>query len=97
VIEIPTISTQWYGWFMSAVYVAKVGNKGRVVIPAGLRESRGWTDETVLVFVDELDTVRLVSRDDLERQVLAEMAGGPSLADELIAERRAEARRDASE
>ena len=82
---------------MSAVYVAKVGNKGRVVIPVGLRESQGWTDETVLVFVDETDTVRVVSRGDLERQVLAEMAGGPSVVDELLAERRAEALRDASE
>jgi bifunctional DNA-binding transcriptional regulator/antitoxin component of YhaV-PrlF toxin-antitoxin module len=82
---------------MSAVYVAKVGNKGRVVIPAGLRESQGWTDETVLVFVDETDAVRVVSRDDLERQVLAEMAGGPSVVDELLAERRAEALWDASE
>jgi AbrB family looped-hinge helix DNA binding protein len=82
---------------MSAVYSAKVGNKGRVVIPAGLRESQGWSDDTVLVFVDESDRVRLVSRDDLERQVLAEMAGGASLVDELLAERREEARRDASE
>jgi AbrB family looped-hinge helix DNA binding protein len=82
---------------MGAVYSAKVGNKGRVVIPAGLRESQGWSDDTVLVFVDESDRVRLVSRDDLERQVLAEMAGGPSLVDELLAERRAEALRDASE
>jgi AbrB family looped-hinge helix DNA binding protein len=82
---------------MSAVYSAKVGNKGRVVIPASLREAQGWTDDTVLVFVDESDHVRLVSRDDLERQVLAEMAGGPSLVDELLAERRAEAQRDASE
>ena len=82
---------------MSAVYSARVGNKGRVVIPAGLRESQGWSDDTVLVFVDESDRVRLVSRDDLERQVLAEMAGGPSLVDELLAERRAEALRDAPE
>lgn len=82
---------------MGAVYSAKVGNKGRVVIPAGLRESQGWSDDTVLVFVVESDRVRLVSRDDLERQVLAEMAGGPSLVDELLAERRAEALRDASE
>ena len=82
---------------MSAVYSARVGNKGRVVIPAGLRESQGWSDDTVLVFVDESDRVRLVSRDDLEHQVLAEMAGGPSLVDELLAERRAEALRDAPE
>ena len=67
------------------------------MIPAGLRESQGWSDDTVLVFVDESDRVRLVSRDDLERQVLAEMAGGPSLVDELLAERRAEALRDAPE
>ena len=51
----------------------------------------------MLIFIDEPDGVRLMSRDDLERQVLAEMAGGPSLVDELLAERRAEVLRDASE
>jgi bifunctional DNA-binding transcriptional regulator/antitoxin component of YhaV-PrlF toxin-antitoxin module len=81
---------------MGGAYSAKVGNKGRVVIPAGLRESQGWTDDTVLLFVDEPDGVRLLSRDDLERQVLAEMSGA-TLVEELLAERREEARRDAAE
>jgi bifunctional DNA-binding transcriptional regulator/antitoxin component of YhaV-PrlF toxin-antitoxin module len=66
------------------------------VIPAGLRESQGWTDDTVLLFVDEPNGVRLISRDALEREVLANMAGA-NLVNELLAERRAEAQKDAAE
>jgi hypothetical protein len=50
----------------------------------------------VLLFIEEPEGVRLMNRDDLERQVLAEMAGG-DLVDQLLAERRAEALGDAAE
>jgi bifunctional DNA-binding transcriptional regulator/antitoxin component of YhaV-PrlF toxin-antitoxin module len=75
---------------MSAGYSAKVGNKGRVVIPAGLREAQGWTDDTVLLFVEEPDGVRLVSRDDLLASIRLQLAGTDPVG-ELLAERRAAA------
>ena len=75
---------------MSAAYSAKVGNKGRVVIPAGLRETHGWVDETVLVFVEEPDGVRVVSRDDLLASIRTQLAGTDPVG-ELLAERRAAA------
>ena len=73
---------------MSAGYSAKVGNKGRVVIPAGLRETQGWTDDTVLLFVEEPDGVRIVRRDDLLASVRMQLAGSDPVG-ELMAERRA--------
>jgi AbrB family looped-hinge helix DNA binding protein len=76
---------------MSDNYIAKVGNKGRIVIPAGLRERKGWTDETVLVFIEEDDDILLMSFDDLERRVHAEWKGSFTL-EEFLAERRETAR-----
>jgi bifunctional DNA-binding transcriptional regulator/antitoxin component of YhaV-PrlF toxin-antitoxin module len=75
---------------MGAGYSAKVGNKGRVVIPVGLRESQGWTDDTVLLFVEESDGIRLVSRDDLLASIRSQLAGTDPVG-ELLAERRAAA------
>ena len=75
---------------MSAGYSAKVGNKGRVVIPAGLRETRGWVDDTVLVFVEEPDGVRVFSRDELLASIRSQFAG-KNVVDEFLADRRATA------
>ena len=60
------------------------------MIPAGLREARGWTDDTVLLFVEDPDGVRLVSRDDLMRSIRTQLAGG-NVVEEFLAERRATA------
>ena len=74
-----------------------VGPQGRLVIPAGLR--RAWQIESGQILLARLDGERLI----LEKpaQVLqrvkgrfAGLRGQPSLADELIADRRAEARRE---
>jgi AbrB family looped-hinge helix DNA binding protein len=81
---------------MSDSYSARVGNKGRIVIPAGLRETKGWTDDTVLVFIEDGENVTLHSRDELERRVLAEWKG-TSTVDEFLEERREIARRENEE
>jgi bifunctional DNA-binding transcriptional regulator/antitoxin component of YhaV-PrlF toxin-antitoxin module len=75
---------------MSAAYSARVGNKGRVVLPAGLRESQGWTDDTVLIFVEEQGGVRVLSRDEAEASIRLQLSA-TSVVEELIAERRAAA------
>jgi UDP-N-acetyl-D-mannosaminuronic acid transferase (WecB/TagA/CpsF family) len=49
-----------------------------------------------LVLLETDDGVTLISRDELERQVQAEFAGA-DLVTELLAERRAEAEREAAE
>jgi AbrB family looped-hinge helix DNA binding protein len=73
---------------MSGTYSLKVGNKGRVVLPAELRQSRGWSDGTALIVIEGNGRVELTTRDALERRVRAQLAGS-NLVEELLAERRA--------
>lgn len=76
-----------------------VGARGRVVLPAALRERLGVKEGDRLVLTVEKDgTVKVVSLRDAVRRaqgMFAHLAPGRSLVDELIAERREEARREA--
>lgn len=72
----------------------QVGNQGRVVIPAGLRKA--WKlrpGDTLLAHVEEDRLILEKPAQVMERvkQRYAALRGQPSLADELIAERRGEA------
>ncbi|MDR1151459.1 MAG: AbrB/MazE/SpoVT family DNA-binding domain-containing protein [Bifidobacteriaceae bacterium] len=82
---------------MSDTTTLAVGHKGRVVIPAPVRSRHGWHEGTVLVGFDTGDGFTLMSREAALTMVRAQL-DGPSLVDELIAERRAQAatERDAS-
>ena len=82
---------------MSDTSVVAVGPKGRVVIPAGIRRELGIEKGSELVALVEGEAVVLVPRSAIKsrlRSMFAEV--GPSLRDELIADRRAEATREAS-
>ena len=71
----------------------KVGNKGRVVIPAEIRARHGWAEGTVLVVFERQDgTTELISRDRLLARVQGSSPNGTSVVDELIAERHAASR-----
>ncbi len=74
-----------------------MGDRGRLVIPAELREQLGLTEGTVVVFVETDDGVTLMSRDRLQELVWSQYSGGPSIVDELIAERRQAARDEDAE
>jgi AbrB family looped-hinge helix DNA binding protein len=81
---------------MSDTGVVLVGPKGRVVIPAGIRRALGIEEGSELVALVEGEAVVLVPRSAIKtrlRSIFAATAG--SMRDELIAERRAEAARDA--
>ncbi len=79
-------------------YITRVGARGRVVLPRAIRERLALEDGDRLVWTVGADgDVRLVTG----RQVAARFRGflkdefpGRSLVDELIAERREEARRE---
>lgn len=81
-----------------AMTTMRVGPKGRVVIPQGVREALGIREgDTVLIRVEDGRAV-LETWEAVERELFAlvdQVAGGRSLSDELLAERRAEARREA--
>lgn len=78
-----------------------LGSRGRLVIPASLRERVGWKEgDRMILIVDEENNVRLVSSADVARQtrgMFAHIAPGVSLVDELIADRRAEAAAEEAE
>lgn len=75
----------------------QVGAQGRLVIPASLRQSMGLRPGDKLVARQVGDSIVLERRDAVERRLKARFAGVPgdiSLAAELIAERRQEARHE---
>ncbi len=77
---------------MSDTSVVAVGPKGRVVIPVEIRRQLGLEEGSELVAVVEGDGVLLVPRGAVKRRLRSLFADSrSSLADSLIAERRAAA------
>jgi AbrB family looped-hinge helix DNA binding protein len=75
-----------------------IGPQGRLVIPAAMRRHLGLEPGSVVVVRLEGDVLRLERQEatlDRLRARYAEAAGGPSVVEELLAERREEAHRDA--
>ena len=82
---------------MSDTSVVSVGPKGRVVIPAGIRRQLGIEEGSELVALVEGQAVVLVPRGAIKARLRSMFAATESsMSDELIAERRAEARREAA-
>lgn len=82
---------------MSDTSVVSVGPKGRVVIPAGIRRELGIEEGSELVALVEGEAVVLVPRSAIKSRLRSIFAGtAESMRDQLIAERRADAERDAS-
>ena len=81
---------------MSDTHVVAVGPKGRVVIPASIRRELGIDEGSELVALVEGEAVVLVPRSAVKsrlRSIFADI--GVSMRQELLDERRAEARREA--
>ena len=70
-----------------------MGDRGRLVIPAGLRERAGLTEGAVLVLLETPTGLVLLTRPQLQGLVRADLAG-LDLAAELLAERRSGAAAD---
>ncbi len=83
-------------------YSAKLIKGGKIVIPADLRRELGFADGDRLVFEREGDALVVKSYRQVVREVQDAFrpfrpADGTSIVDDLIAERRLEAKRDAQE
>lgn len=77
--------------------VVAVGPQGRLVIPSEIRRQLGISPGDVLVAVVEGERLVLEKREALLRRIrrrFAHVPAGVSLADEVIAERREEAKRE---
>ena len=75
-----------------------IGPQGRLVIPAAMRRHLGLEPGSVVLVHLEGDALRLERQEaalDRVRARYAKAAGGPSVVDELLTERREEARREA--
>ena len=75
---------------MSGTYTVVMGDRGRLVIPAELRERAGLAEDTTLVVVESELGLALLTRRQLLEQVRRDLAG-LDLAGELLAQRRHEA------
>jgi bifunctional DNA-binding transcriptional regulator/antitoxin component of YhaV-PrlF toxin-antitoxin module len=67
-----------------------MGDRGRLVVPAELRDRSGLVEGTVLTLLETAGGLVLLTRAQLRQRVRAELAD-LDLVGELIAERRAEA------
>jgi AbrB family looped-hinge helix DNA binding protein len=67
-----------------------MGDRGRLVVPAELRERRGWREGTPLVLVETPRGVVLLPREQLRDLVRSDLAR-VDVVGELLAERRAAA------
>jgi AbrB family looped-hinge helix DNA binding protein len=67
-----------------------MGDRGRLVIPAEVRERIGLTEGTALILLESPTGLVLLTRPQLQQLVRADLAG-LDLVGELLAERRAEA------
>ena len=74
----------------------RVGDRGRVVLPAGLRQRRNWPEGTTLIAVETERGVILTRRDELESLVRDQLAG-VDVVSELLEERRVIARHEDGE
>lgn len=72
---------------MSGTYHVTMGDRGRLVVPAELREHANLAEGTPLVLVETPHGIVLLTRAQLRAHVRSELAG-ESLAAALLAERR---------
>lgn len=76
-----------YGKTMNGKHRVVVGDRGRLVVPAEVRERVGISEGTVLVMLETPGGIVLLTRDQLRRRVRDDLAG-TDLVSELLAERR---------
>jgi len=67
-----------------------VGDRGRIVVPADVRERAGLVEGTPLMLLETPTGLVLLTRDQLRARVRADLEGA-DLVTELLAERRANA------
>ena len=75
---------------MSGTYHVVVGDRGRIVVPAGVRQRAGLSEGTPLVLIETPDGLILLTREQIKARVRADLSG-LELVEELLAERRAQA------
>jgi AbrB family looped-hinge helix DNA binding protein len=75
---------------MNGTYQVRMGDRGRLVIPAELRAQAGLTEGTPIVLIAAPGGVLVVSQEQLKSLVREDLAGF-DLVGELLADRRRQA------
>jgi AbrB family looped-hinge helix DNA binding protein len=75
---------------MNGTYQVVMGDRGRLVIPAEIRDRAGLSEGTALILLETPTGLVLLTRPQLQELVQADLAG-LDLVGELLSERRAEA------
>jgi AbrB family looped-hinge helix DNA binding protein len=75
---------------MNGTYQVRMGDRGRLVIPAELRARAGLTEGTPIVLIATPGGVLVVSQEQLKSLVREDLAGF-DLVGELLADRRRQA------
>ncbi len=78
---------------MSGTHTVVVGDRGRIVVPAEVRDRAGLAEGTPLVLLETPEGLVLLTRAQLRDRVRRELAGA-DLVSELLAERRRAAERE---
>lgn len=78
---------------MSGIHAVTMGDRGRLVIPAEIRERRGLRAGSPLVFLDTPEGLVVLTREQLRERVRLDLSGADLVA-ELLAERRRDAAGD---
>jgi len=73
-----------------------VGDRGRIVVPAEVRERQGLVEGTPLILLDTPAGLVLLTRGQLRRRVRDDLAGVDLVAELLSERRRAAAEEDAA-
>lgn len=75
---------------MGGTYATSMGDRGRLVIPARLRERAGLVEGRAVVLLDTPKGILLLTREQLKELVRADLSGLDLVA-ELLRERRRDA------
>lgn len=78
---------------MDTTFVAPMGDRGRLVIPAELRARQHWDQGVPLLMIEAEGGVVLLTREQAKALIRSQLEG-ESLLEALLAERRAAAAQD---
>jgi AbrB family looped-hinge helix DNA binding protein len=81
---------------MSGTHTVTMGDRGRLVVPADVRERAGLGEGTPLILLETPGGIVLLTRDQLRARVRAELAGLDLVSDLLADRRRSSTAEDAA-
>jgi AbrB family looped-hinge helix DNA binding protein len=81
---------------MNGTYLLVMGDRGRIVVPAEVRQRAGLDEGTPLVLLETPDGLVLLTREQLRARVRQELQGLDLVAELLADRRQAAANEDAA-